>query len=75
MGAFLKTTAGQWTALVTIVLVAAAMMYFTFTPYSLFGLQEPFAGMPPTVPVFTFRNPNKVRSTTTHNLFRFRAYS
>lgn len=43
MRGLLKTTASQWTALVTIVLVSAVMMYFTFTPHSLFGLQEPFA--------------------------------
>lgn len=73
MGALLKTTAGQWTALVTIVLVAAVMMYFTFTPYSLFGLQEPFAGMPPTTELVTFRSPEKPRITTTHNFLRFRA--
>jgi hypothetical protein len=73
MGSFLKTTASQWTALVTIILVSAAMMYFTFTPYSFFGLQEPFKGLPPTTELVTFRSPDKHRFTTSHNLFRFRA--
>ena len=68
MRGLLKTTASQWTVLVTIVLVSAVMMYFTFTPYSLFGLQEPFAGgMPPTVPIKTFRSADKARMTTSYN--------
>ncbi len=62
--AFLKTTQGQWTVLVTIVLVSAAMMYFAFTPYSFFGLQEPFGGMPPDVALMTFRSPEKARYQT-----------
>jgi hypothetical protein len=71
--AFLKTSQGQWTILVTIVLVSLAMMYFAFTPYSFFGLSEPFAGMPPTVSMMSFRSPEKSRYTTSHNLMRFRA--
>jgi hypothetical protein len=69
----LKTTEGQYTILVAIVLVSAVMMYFAFTPYSFFGLSEPFAGMPPTVNMLTFRSPEKTRYTTSHNLMRFRA--
>ncbi len=71
--AFLKTTHGQWTVLVTIVLVSAAMMYFAFTPYSFFGLSEPFAGMPPTTALVNFRNPSETQYITNKNLFRFRA--
>jgi hypothetical protein len=76
MRGLLKTTASQWTALVAIVLVSAVMMYFTFTPYSFFGLQEPFApyeqnepfaGMPPTVPIKTFRPAEKARRAVTYN--------
>lgn len=68
MRGLLKTTASQWTALVAIVLVSAVMMYFTFTPYSIFGLSEPFAGgMPPAIELKTFRSPEKVRVTTIRN--------
>ena len=67
--AFLKTTHGQWTVLVTIVLVSAVMMYFAFTPYSFFGLQEPFTGMPSTTATVDFNSPEKTRYTTTANLF------
>ena len=73
MGSLLKTTEGQWTILVAIVLVSIVMMYFTFTPYSIFGLQEPFAGMPPTINLMAFRSPDKTRLTTDKNVFRFRA--
>jgi hypothetical protein len=42
MGSLLKTTSSQWTALVVIVLVSAAAMYFAFTPRSIFGIPEGF---------------------------------
>jgi hypothetical protein len=72
MGSLLKTTEGQWTILVSIVLISIVMMYFTFTPYSIFGLEEPFAGMPPRLNLMGFRDPDKHRYTTDHNLLRFR---
>ncbi len=67
--AFLKTTKGQWTALVVIVLVSATMMYFAFSPYSLFGLREPFAGgLPPAGQLVPFLTDKFPRSSSNKNL-------
>lgn len=51
--AFLKTTSGQWCALVSIVLLSAVLMYFTFSQNT-----DGFRGMTPMVKVQPFNNPD-----------------